>query len=382
MSASSLEQHLQLKLEHQKQQSRDRHHKLLQSAQTITPVINGKKVLSFNSNDYLGLANHPKLSEALCLASKQSGVGSGSAHLVSGHHHYHQQLEQDLAAKTGYPRALLFSTGYMANLAIASLVTRHDSIIQDKLNHASLIDAAQLSGAQFKRYRHNDLKHCETQLQNAQGDKLLMTDAVFSMDGNEADLSVLSQICSDNNADLMIDDAHGFGVLGDSGAGSAEQAQLSPSQLPIYMATLGKAIGSFGAFVAASDTIIEALINFARPYIFTTAMPPAIAAATSASIKLLNEESWRREKLQQNIQYFRERATAKNLPLMQSKTAIQPILLGDNKKAVDASQQLLNNGILVSAIRPPTVPPGSARLRITLCAEHSLQQIDQLIDAI
>lgn len=376
---NSLEQKLAHLLEEKKQQSLYRTHKVLQTPQSIHPTIDGKKVLSFNSNDYLGLANHPELIHAFKNAADHCGVGSGSAHLVCGHHDYHQQLEQQLAVKTGYPRALLFSTGYMANLAIGSLVSRHDTIFQDKLNHASLIDSATLSQASIKRYKHFDFDQCDDQLKQTKQQKLVMTDSVFSMDGDLADLKQLSQICGNNNATLMIDDAHGFGVLGESGAGSCEYFNLDNEQVPIYMATLGKAIGSFGAFVAASDTIIEALIHLARPYVYTTAMPAAQAAATSAALKLLNTEAWRRESLNNNIKYFRQCAQQIDLPLMNSQTAIQPIVLGDNHLAVEASQKLWDNNILVSAIRPPTVPKGSSRLRITLCADHTHQHIDQLM---
>ena len=375
----SLEQKLAQQLEQKKLQSLYRTHKVLQSPQCITPIIDCKKVLSFNSNDYLGLANHPALKKAFIDAANEYGVGSGSAHLVCGHHAYHQQLEEQLAAKTGYPKALLFSTGYMANLAIGSLLSRHDTLFQDKLNHASLIDSGTLSAAKVKRYKHLDIDQCETQLKQAEHHKLVMTDSVFSMDGDQADLSHLSQICLSNNATLMIDDAHGFGVLGATGAGSCEESQLSHKDIPIYMATLGKAMGSFGAFIAASDTIIDALIHLARPYVYTTAMPAAQAAASLAALNLLNDEAWRRDTLNSNILYFRQCAEHCDLPLMDSKTAIQPIVLGDNHLTMNASQQLWDKGLLVSAIRPPTVPEGSARLRITLCAEHTHQHIDQLI---
>jgi len=378
----TLEQQLAQQLEQKKQQSLYRTHKLLQSPQSITPIIDGKKVLSFNSNDYLGLANHPTLITAFKKAADECGVGSGSAHLVCGHHVYHQQLEQQLAQKTGYPRALLFSTGYMANLAIGSLVGRHDTIFQDKLNHASLIDSAQLSAASVKRYQHLDFVQCDAQLKQSSRQKLVMTDSVFSMDGDQADLNQLAKICGQNEATLMIDDAHGFGVLGETGAGACEHANLTHTDVPIYMATLGKALGSFGAFVAASNTIIEALIHLARPYVYTTAMPAAQAAATSAALTLLDDEAWRRDRLNDNIHYFRQCAIQVGLPLMNSQTAIQPIVLGDNQTAVKASQNLWDKNILVSAIRPPTVPKGSARLRVTLCAEHTHQHIDQLIEAL
>ncbi len=379
---NTLEQRLALQLEQKKQQALYRTHKVMQSPQSIMPLVDGKKVLSFNSNDYLGLANHPALINAFKKAANECGVGSGSAHLVCGHHHYHHQLEQQLAQKTGYPRALLFSTGYMANLAVGSLVGRHDTVFQDKLNHASLIDSGILSAAHVKRYQHLNYNQCEKLLKHNTHLKLVMTDTVFSMDGDQVDLKQLAGVCSDNDATLMIDDAHGFGVSGITGAGSVEQARLTADDVPIYMATLGKAIGSFGAFIAASDTIIQSLIHLARPYVYTTAMPAAQAAATSAAITLLNDEAWRREKLINNIKYFRRCAQHTGLPLTNSRTAIQPVILNNNQRTLTASQTLWENNILVSAIRPPTVPKGSSRLRITLCAEHSKQHIEQLIDGL
>lgn len=382
MPELSLDAFYQQKLLLKQQQSLTRTHRVLGSAQTIQPVIDGKQVLSFNSNDYLGLANHPDIINTLQQASAQAGVGSGSAHLVSGHHQYHQQLEQQLVAFTGYPRVLLFSTGYMANLAIASLMGRHDTIIHDKLNHASLIDGVTLSQAHSKRFSHKNYAQCKQRLMQAQGKKMLMTDAVFSMDGDEADLTQLATLCQHHNATLMIDDAHGIGVLGKAGAGSVQQAGLKAQQVPIYMATLGKAVGSFGAFVAASNTLIEALIHFARPYVYTTAMPPAIAAATSTSIKLIQTEDWRREQLASNITYFKQCAQQLDLPLMPSNTAIQPIIIGSSATALKLSQQLFSKNIFVSAIRPPTVAVGSARLRVTLCASHTKPHINFLLDAL
>lgn len=382
MPDSSLDAFYQQKLLQKKQQSLTRTHRVLSSAQTIDPIIDGKKVLSFNSNDYLGLANHPDIIQALQQGATHAGVGSGSAHLVSGHHQCHQQLEQQLAEFTGYPRALLFSTGYMANLAIASLMNRNDTIIHDKLNHASLIDGVTLSQAHSKRFAHKNYDQCEQRLMKAQGKKLIMTDAVFSMDGDEANIQLLATLGQKHDATLMIDDAHGIGVLGETGAGSVEQAGLTQKEVPIYMATLGKAVGTFGAFVAGSDTLIEALIHFARPYVYTTAIPPAIAAATSASLKLIQKEDWRREQLTHNIAYFKRCAEQINLPLMPSNTAIQPILIGDSASTLKLSLSLWHEGINVSAIRPPTVAQGSARLRVTLCATHTESHINQLIESL
>ncbi|MFT5656734.1 MAG: 8-amino-7-oxononanoate synthase [Gammaproteobacteria bacterium] len=359
------------------------------SAQAVRLTVNGKSLLSFSSNDYLGLANHPEIKQAFISAAETYGVGSGSAHLISGHSQLHHDCELRLAEFTGRDRALLFSNGYMANLAIASaLVGRHDTIYQDKLNHASLIDAAKISGSRLRRYRHNDFTHLEAQLEaqlvdnGSAGRRLIMTDGVFSMDGDCADLTRLSQIAEVSNSCCMVDDAHGFGVLGATGAGLLEQCRLGQQQVPILMATLGKAIGTSGAFVAGSDALIETLIQQARPYIYTTASPPAIAAATSCSLEIVKREGWRREKLQELIAYFRQRMANSDFELMLSDTAIQPIVIGDNNRALELSEKLLQLGIQVSAIRPPTVPVGSARLRITLSAAHEKTDIDQLITAL
>tara|TARA_B110000211_G_scaffold228145_1_gene283906 strand:- start:1439 stop:2281 length:843 start_codon:yes stop_codon:yes gene_type:complete len=277
----------------------------------------------------------------------------------------------------------------MANLAIASaLVGRYDIIHQDKLNHASLIDAAKISGAKLKRYQHNDLAHLESQVEFCQVDnntsvrQLIMTDGVFSMDGDCADLNKISQITSQLNSCCMVDDAHGFGVLGATGAGLVEQCGLSQQQVPILMATLGKAIGTSGAFVAGSDALIETLIQQARPYIYTTSSPPAIAAATICSLNIVKRDNWRREKLEELIAYFQQSMKHTKFELMPSATAIQPIMIGGNNHALSLSEKLLQSGIQVNAIRPPTVPAGSARLRITLSASHEKADIDQLIKAL
>jgi 8-amino-7-oxononanoate synthase len=361
---------------------------IVSSAQAVRLTINGQSLLSFSSNDYLGLANHPDIKRAFIDATEHYGVGSGSAHLITGHSQLHHECELRLAEFTGRDRALLFSNGYMANLAIGSaLVGRHDIIHQDKLNHASLIDAAKISGATLKRYRHNDLTQLESQLELPQVDskalarQLIMTDGVFSMDGDCADLNRISQIARQSNSACMVDDAHGFGVLGATGAGLLEQCGLGQQQVPILMATLGKAIGTSGAFVAGSDALIETLIQQARPYMYTTASPPAIAAATICSLDIVKRDNWRRDKLQVLIAYFQQRMENTEFELMPSTTAIQPIVIGDNNRALSLSEKLLRSGIQVTPIRPPTVPAGSARLRITLCASHEKADIDQLIKA-
>ncbi|WP_198263272.1 8-amino-7-oxononanoate synthase [sulfur-oxidizing endosymbiont of Gigantopelta aegis] len=387
----SLDETLQTELQHLKQQSLYRQRKISAGPQAVHAYHNGQKVLSFCSNDYLGLANHPDIAKALKQGIDEYGVGSGAAHLVSGHSRAHHELEEALAEYTGRSRALLFSTGYMANLGIVNaLMNKGDIVFQDKLNHASMIDAAllsvSLSGSQLKRYPHNDLPRLEQQLKDAniadQTRKLVMSDAVFSMDGDLAKVSQLSQLCQQNDAWLMLDDAHGFGVLGKTGAGTAEEYALDQQQLPIYMATLGKAMGVFGAFVAGSDALIETLIQKSRAYIYTTAMPPALAKATLMSLKIAQEQSWRRDKLQQLIKQFRAGASQLGLSLMDSATPIQPILIGDNEQALMMSQKLQQQGFLVTAIRPPTVPKGTARLRVTLCAEHDEQDVEQLLAAL
>jgi 8-amino-7-oxononanoate synthase len=310
-------------------------------------------------------------------------VGSGSAHLICGHSSAHHALEDELAEFTGRSRALLFSTGYMANLGVISaLVGRADSVFEDRLNHASLLDGGLLSGAKFKRYAHADMEHLQARLQTAAGNKLIVTDGVFSMDGDVAPLPALVETANQNNAWLMVDDAHGLGVLGKQGAGLVRQFGLSQDDVPVLMGTLGKAFGTFGAFVAGSEILIETLIQQAKTYIYTTAMPPAIAEATRASLKLVITDNWRREKLNELVNHFRAGAAQLGLTLMDSTTAIQPILIGDSQQAVQLSNGLLDAGFLVSAIRPPTVPEGSARLRVTFSALHKIEQVDRLLTAL
>jgi len=362
-----------------------RKRRIIDSPQGVETRIDGKRLLSFCSNDYLGLANHPEVKQALVDAVAEYGVGSGAAHLINGHSRLHERCEQRLAEFTGRDRALMFSTGYMANIAIASaLLGRNDLIYQDKLNHASLIDSAKLSAARLIRYRHNDLRQLEEMLSDGRRDhrRLVMTDAVFSMDGDCADVDTLSRIAAEHGAWAMVDDAHGFGVLGERGAGLLEQLGLNQQQVPILMATLGKAVGTAGAFVAGSEVLIETLIQRARPYIYTTASPPALAAATLKSIDLIEQETWRRDKLNETIDYFRTRAKTLDVELMPSQTAIQPLVIGDNHQTLQLSEALFEEGIHVTAIRPPTVPVGSARLRVTLSATHEREHIDQLIKAL
>ena len=380
----NLDNKLQKELDELKARHLYRSRKILQSPQSVEPVINGKKVLSFCSNDYLGMANHPDIINAFKNAADEYGVGSGSAHLISGHSGEHHALEEELAAFTGYERALLFSTGYMANLGVISaLCDRHSEIFEDKLNHASLLDAARLSRAKRLRYPHNDMQNLQQRLATTTAEtRLLVSDGVFSMDGDFAPLDSMADICEKNNAILMIDDAHGLGVVGETGRGIKEHFNLGAEQLPVLVGTLGKAFGTAGAFVAGSEALIETLIQKSRSYIFTTAMPAAIAAATRKSLELVEKENWRREKLQQLILRFRTGAKDLGLNLMASSTAIQPVVIGPSKKTTEMSEQLLSKNILISAIRPPTVPEGTSRLRITFSATHSEKHIDTLLGAL
>ena len=346
-------------------------------------IIDDKMVLNFCSNDYLGLAKNETVITAFKNAADIYGVGSGSAHLICGHSHEHHALEEELAEFTGRERALLFSTGYMANVGtINALVQRGDFVFEDKLNHASLLDGGLSSGANFKRYPHSDLERLEKLLSSSNGQKLIVTDGVFSMDGDVAPLRKLAILAKQNAALLMVDDAHGFGVLGKTGGGLVEELNLTQDDVPILMGTLGKAFGTFGAFIAGSETLIETLIQSARTYIYTTALPPAIAEATRASLKIVIAETWRREKLQTLISQFKTGAAQLNLPLMPSNSPIQPLLIGDSFRATQMSQQLLEVGFLVSAIRPPTVPKGKARLRITLSALHEADDVARLLETL
>lgn len=350
----------------------------------VERTVNGRAMLSFCSNDYLGLAGHPALTEALIRGAQEYGVGAGAAHLVSGHTAAHHALEQELAAFTGRPRALLFSTGYMANLGVISaLLGRGDTLVQDRLNHASLVDAAILSRAKSRRFAHADPHAAVAALTSASaGRRLLATDGVFSMDGDLAPLPELARVCAEQGAWLMVDDAHGLGVLGTTGRGSLEHFGLDPQQAPVLMGTLGKALGVFGAFVAGSEALIETLIQRARSYIYTTAMPPALCEAAREALRLVDAEPWRRDRLRELTGRFRQRAEVLGLPLMPSQTPIQPLLAGSEARALSWSGYLAEQGVQVTAIRPPTVPEGQSRLRITFSAEHTDRQLERLLEAL
>jgi 8-amino-7-oxononanoate synthase len=364
-----------------RQQNLYRRRLTLDSAQGPNVQLGDRQYLNFCSNDYLGLAAHPRVVAAFQRAAADYGVGSGASHLVCGHSALHQQLEEALAEFTGRPRALLFSSGYMANTGIlTSLLRRGDHVLEDRLNHASLLDGGLHSGARFQRFAHCDAAALERKLARADGVKLVVTDGVFSMDGDTAPLGELAAACARHDAWLMVDDAHGFGVLGERGAGSTEAANLDHSAVPVLMATLGKALGTAGAFVAGSELLIETLIQQARSYIYTTALPPAVAGASLESLRLVQEESWRREHLGHLIRRFRRGAGELGLPLLASDSAIQPLPVGDAAAALALSERLRQRGLLISAIRPPTVPAGTSRLRITLSAAHTDAQVDQLLE--
>ena len=373
-------------LAERRSQSLYRQRRIVDGPQGTVLHIDGREILNFCSNDYLGLANHPDVINAFKQGANQYGVGSGASHLINGHSRAHHALEEELADFVGRPRALLFSSGYMANLGVISALTgQGDRILEDRLNHASLIDAGRLSGARLQRYLHADGESLEQHLSKLAGSqkrKLVVTDGVFSMDGDLAPLPALVKASHKHKAWLMVDDAHGLGVLGKTGKGTLEHFGLSSTDVPILMGTLGKAFGTFGAFVAGSEVLIETLIQQARSYIYTTALPPAVAEATRVSLRLVQKDNTQREKLAGLIQRFREGTRQLGLTLMDSVTSIQPLIVGDTEHAVAMSNTLLERGILVSAIRPPTVPTGTARLRFTLSAAHTETQVDQLLDTL
>jgi 8-amino-7-oxononanoate synthase len=360
-----------------------RRRQILTSPQGLHVEVDGKPYINFSSNDYLGLAGHPEVIKALCDGAQSWGAGSGAAHLVTGHSQVHHQLEEELAEFTGCERVLLFSTGYMANIGVVSaLLSRGDSVFEDKLNHASLIDAGILSRAKLRRFPHHDISALTELLgQDSAGEKLVVTDGVFSMDGDIAPLPQLIKTAHAHNAWVVVDDAHGFGVLGKQGRGVVEHFNLPVNEVDVLIGTLGKAFGTFGAFVAGSDDLIEFLIQQARSYIYTTALPPAVAAATRCSLSILQQESWRREKLDVLINRFRQGAKQIGLSLMDSQTAIQPVMCHESETALKVSAELRKQGFLISAIRPPTVPEGTARLRVTFSALHEEEHVDQLLDA-
>lgn len=381
---TSLERRLTAALAERQAQDRYRQRKLLDSPQGAKVRVNGSELVAFCSNDYLGLANHPEVNAAFQDAAGRYGVGSGASHLICGHSEEHHLLEEALAAFTGRERALLISTGYMANLGTLNALTDASStIFADRLNHASLMDGAFVSRAQLKKFAHNDIVDLAEQLHSSRSEtRLIAVDGVYSMDGDLAPLPELAQLARDHDAALMVDDAHGFGWLGDTGAGVTEHFGLGQIQVPVLMATLGKSLGCFGAFIAGSHDLIDYLVQCCRPYVYSTALPPAVAAASRASLGVIRREPERRAHLRTLIERFRQGARERGIPVMDSWTPIQPVLVGSEKRALTLAEQLAGRGFWVGAIRPPTVPAGSSRLRISLSADHSTGQVDELLTAL
>lgn len=349
------------------------------------PVLtaDGESVLAFCSNDYLGLASHPDLVNAARSGLEEHGLGGAASHLICGHHSEHHRLEEKLAAFTRRSGALFFSTGYMANVGvITALAGKGDTIFSDELNHASIIDGCRLSGAGVRIYPHRDTATLAEQLAETEGHKLVVTDGVFSMDGDIAPLRELAALCRRHDALLVVDDAHGFGCVGPDGRGAVLEAGLGEDEVPLVVGTLGKAFGTSGAFVAGPPVLLDYLVQKARSYIYTTAMPPALATASCRSVELVETEEHRRYHLCRLINRFRSEAAAIGYNLMSSATPIQPIMIGDPHEAMRLSRELEQRGILVTAIRPPTVPQGESRLRVTLSASHTEEQLDQLLIAL
>lgn len=357
--------------------------RLVSGPQKPELTAGGKALLSFCSNDYLGLANHPANIETLKNALPETGLGGAASHLICGHHDAHHQLEERLANFTRRSSALFFSTGYMANMGVISaLAGRGDTIFSDRLNHASIIDGCILSRARVRRYGHGDVAALEAMLAETGGHKLVVTDGVFSMDGDVAPLRELARVCRTHDALLVVDDAHGIGVLGPEGRGSVLDAGLTEKDVPVLIGTLGKAVGTSGAFVAGPALLMDYLVQKARTYIYTTAMPPAVAMATCTSLEVIERGDYLRTHLDALIDRFRNGAKELGYELMASHTPIQPIMVGTNEAALALSKALEDRGLLVTAIRPPTVPAGEARLRVTLSAAHRIADVDCLLAAL
>ena len=345
-----------------------RSRKISENAQGVEMIIDGKKIINFCSNDYLSLANNGQVKQALIDGVNQYGVGSGASHLVCGHSNAHHELEENLANFTGQERALLFSSGYSANLGVFSALRDDiDWVLQDKFNHASLIDANQLIGLPLQRYLHNNIDSLTKKAQKQSGQGLIVTDNIFSMDGDRAKIDEIEKIQKISNSLLMQDDAHGFGIF---------NANIPKNS--IYMATLGKAAGTMGAFVAGNADFIEFLVQKSRPYTYTTAISPSLCVATLKSLELIKLGE-QKTKLLANIDYFRNFSASLGLNFETSESAIQPMIIGESNKALELSKKLFEMGFYVGAIRPPTVPPNTARLRFTLCANHNFSQIETLL---
>jgi 8-amino-7-oxononanoate synthase len=383
MSRPRLSERIQAARAQRKMQGRERQRRTIARRDGVRCEIDGRWLTNFSSNDYLGLSQQFGVIDALQAEASRDGVGSGASHLVCGHRAVHQTLEREVADWLGAPRALLFGNGYLANLAVLqSLLGEDDVCVQDRLNHACLIDAARLAGCKLRRYPHSDAEGALRQLRAVpEGAAMLVTDGVFSMDGDVAPLRELSLVARVQNTVLYVDDAHGIGVVGPDGRGSLAEAGVGAADV-LQLATLGKAIGCYGAVVAGGDDVIGHLTETARPYIYTTALPPPVAAAALAAVRLARRDHWRREKLQTLIAHFRQVAMFRGLSLLPSSTPIQPLVCGDDKKALAWASALEAQGFLVPAIRPPTVPDGRARLRITLTSLHSQTEVDALVDAL
>jgi 8-amino-7-oxononanoate synthase len=379
---SDIEQHLQQR----ETEGLYRRRRIIASAQGRELKVDGRILLNFCSNDYLGLASDERIRKAFQNGAEQWGVGSGASHLICGHTTAHHELEEALAEFTGRPRCLLFSSGYAANMgAINSLMGQGDHVFEDRLNHASLLDGGLISGARFKRYRHRDTTDLGTKLNDcadSTGRKLIISDGTFSMDGTVCDLPALVSAAKSHAAWVLVDEAHSLGVTGRQGRGLADPEKYGIDDVQIVVGTLGKAFGTQGGFVAGSDALIETLIQQARTYIYSTALPAAVAVATLASLRIAMDEEWRRERLRELIMKFRAGAAQIGLQLPDSQTPIQPVLLGDEKSALAMSAALEESGLLISAIRPPTVPKRTSRLRITLMATHTDEDLDRLLTAL
>jgi len=366
-------------------QNRVRTRRTIERRDGVRVEVDGRWLLEFCGNDYLGLAQQFNVVNALQNTASRDGVGAGASHLVSGHHAAHEALEREIADWLGYPRGLLFGSGFLANLAVQqALLTEEDDVcVQDRLNHASLIDASRLAGCRLRRYPHADPEGAVRQLKLAPGGAaMLATDGVFSMDGDVAPLRALSLAARMSEALLYVDDAHGVGVRGPEGRGSVAEARLGPKEVPLQLVTLGKALGGYGAVVVGDEALVRHLAETARPYIYTTALPPAVAAAATTAARYARREHWRREKLQGLVERFRVQARQRGLELLPSDSPIQPVMCGDEATALAMSSALENAGYLVTAIRPPTVPEGKARLRVTLSALHAAAEVDALVDAL
>lgn len=382
--STTLHRRLDAALRTRREQALYRHRRTVEHLDGARVRVDGRECRNFCSNDYLGLAGDRRLARAMTKALEQGPAGSGAAHLITGHTTEHEALEEELADLVGRPRALLFSTGYMANVGtINALADPGDRVLEDRLNHASLLDGGWLCRAPMERYTHADTTDLRSRLASGQAEHdLIVTDTVFSMDGDLAPLTALADLAAQRDATLMVDDAHGIGVLGPQGGGAVREAGLDVDAVPVYVGTLGKALGSFGAFVAGSETLIEYLVQRARTYVYTTAPPPPVAAATRVAVRIAREEGWRRDHLDLLVQRFRDGLQALGLPVSPSRTPIQPLMVGAPELALRLARALEREGLLITAIRPPTVPEGTARLRVTLSAAHSEGDVDTLLDAL